>query len=209
MTWPRGAAVAEIGWSPAAARDWPGFAERMKPWMARYAGLGIPAADSAFRADPPPHPRRRASQELKTCSDKLVLSLEDDAPVRGERAVFLIDIMQPCWRWEGADLTGIGGLAVGVGQVPFNFQIGADREKIMLAKPRTPEGELEVRLTLRRRGHRLHPAEARGRQPGGDPAQDADPPCRPASATSASPSPARDRPDVGHRHGRAETGRGC
>ena len=146
MTWPREAAVAEVGWSPAAARDYPGFVERLRPWMARYAALGVQASDAAFRADPPPDARVRLSQQLKTCADKLVLSLEDDAPVRGDRAVFLIDIMQPCWIWQGADLTGVGGLAVRVGQVPFNFQIGADREKIVLAKPHTPEGELEVRL---------------------------------------------------------------
>jgi hexosaminidase len=33
-----------------------------------------------------------------------------------------------------------------VGQVPFNFQIGDDAGKIRFPRPRTPEGELEVRI---------------------------------------------------------------
>jgi hexosaminidase len=218
MAWPREAAVAEIGWSQPAVRDWPGFVARLEPWMTRYAALGLPAADTAFavRADPildvttskavvlmstqtgvgqirytldgsapsarsaayaapvvvdlpaelravsmqgeralaaerrwtldPLSLRRRASQQLASCSNKLVLSLEDDAPVRGDRAVFSIDVMAPCWRWDAADMDGVAAISVGVGQIPFNFQIGADRDKIALGKPSTPEGELEVRL---------------------------------------------------------------
>jgi hexosaminidase len=33
-----------------------------------------------------------------------------------------------------------------VGQIPFNFQIGAAKDKIVFAAPQTPEGELEVHL---------------------------------------------------------------
>jgi hexosaminidase len=33
-----------------------------------------------------------------------------------------------------------------VGQVPFNFQIGADVDRIPLRKPATAAGELEVRM---------------------------------------------------------------
>lgn len=89
--------------------------------------------------------RTRASQDLKTCREDLVLNLEDDAPVRGERARFLIDIMNPCWVYEGADLSGVSQIEVAVGQLPFNFQIGKDIEKIKFWPPATPNGELEVR----------------------------------------------------------------
>lgn len=89
--------------------------------------------------------RTRASQDLKTCREDLVLNLEDDAPVRGERARFLIDIMNPCWVYEGADLSGVSQIEVAVGQLPFNFQIGKDVEKIKFRPPATPDGELEVR----------------------------------------------------------------
>jgi hexosaminidase len=79
------------------------------------------------------------------CSNKLVLSLEDDAPVQGERETFLVDVMQPCWMWRGVDLSDVAAIEVEVGQVPFNFQIGKDREAITFRTPRTPAGELEVR----------------------------------------------------------------
>ena len=90
--------------------------------------------------------RRRVSQQLKLCAGKLALNLEDDAPFAGPRAVFLIDIMDPCWIYPQADLTGVSKLTVNVGQIPFNFQIGADREKIPLHPPLTPSGELDVHL---------------------------------------------------------------
>jgi hexosaminidase len=86
------------------------------------------------------------SQDLATCSDKLVLNLEDDAPLEGPRAVFLIDIENPCWMMRAVDLTAVRALTAAVGQVPFNFQIGHDREAIPLRPPRSAAGELEVRL---------------------------------------------------------------
>jgi hexosaminidase len=143
MTWPRGAAVAEIGWSPRERRDWQGFYDRLVPQFRRYAALGV-------RNAPPLSPmtaatqQHRTSHQLKLCSDKLVLSLEDDGPVDGDRAVFLIDIMNPCWIDPAVDLSRGAKLAVAVGQLPFNFQIGDDVKKIELLPPATPEGELAV-----------------------------------------------------------------
>ena len=90
--------------------------------------------------------RHRTSQQLKLCAGKLALNLEDDGPVDGPRAVFLVDILEPCWIYESADMPKLAGLAVSVGQLPFNFQIGADRDRIVLHPPRTPDGELDVRL---------------------------------------------------------------
>jgi hexosaminidase len=144
MTWPRGAAVAEIGWSPREQRDWPGFRDRLVPLFRRYHALHVHNADVLFQPAPAPPGARRTSHQLKLCSDKLVLSLEDDGPVNGDRAVFLIDIMEPCWLYPAVDLTSGATLQAAVGQVPFNFQIGDDVKKIELLPPRTPEGELEV-----------------------------------------------------------------
>ncbi|WP_294235565.1 family 20 glycosylhydrolase [uncultured Sphingomonas sp.] len=48
---PRLAALAEMSWSPADARDWPDFLARLDPQMNRYARQGIAAADSAFAVD--------------------------------------------------------------------------------------------------------------------------------------------------------------
>ena len=148
MTFPRAAAVAEIGWSGPEKHDWNDFVRRLLAQFARYKAVGLTYSDDAL------HPQvgqlgpfdRHASQDLKTCSNKAVLSLEDDAPLQGRRAVFLVDILNPCWILPHADLSHAPKLQVAVGQVPFNFQIGKDRDGIRLATPQTPSGELEVHL---------------------------------------------------------------
>jgi hexosaminidase len=143
MAFPRGAALAELGWSPAERLSWEDFAQRLPVQEARYQLLGLPAP-------PPPapalQPSRRLGRQLDMCSDKLILALEDDFPLEGDRAVFLIDVMQPCWIWRGADLTGVNAISASVGQAPFNFQIGDAVNGITFRPPATPEGELEVRL---------------------------------------------------------------
>ncbi len=158
MTFPRAAALAEVAWSPAERRDWADFQARLPAQLRRYDALGIhyaPPSNTASSNSPSPAERgrdgegaasRRTSHQLEMCSDKLVLSLTDDAPVDGDRAVFLVDIMNPCWIFKGADLSQPTTLTAAVGQVPFNFQIGNDVKAIPLPKPQTPEGELEVRL---------------------------------------------------------------
>lgn len=45
---PRIAALAELGWSPAGAHDWSGFPQRLPAELARYRALGIGYADTAF-----------------------------------------------------------------------------------------------------------------------------------------------------------------
>jgi len=87
--------------------------------------------------------RRRNSLQLQLCSDNPAIQIEDDAPLNGARAVFLINYMTPCWIYKGADLTGITSLEAGVGQLPFNFALG-NNQKPTLLKPSTPYGELEV-----------------------------------------------------------------
>ncbi|HEX4198003.1 MAG TPA: family 20 glycosylhydrolase [Caulobacteraceae bacterium] len=89
--------------------------------------------------------RHRVSQDLALCTDKVGLNLEADWPIDGPRPIFLVDIMNPCWMYKAADLTGITALQVAVGRIPFNFQLGKDRAKIVLRPPATPDGELEVR----------------------------------------------------------------
>ena len=143
MTFPRIAALAEVAWSPATRIDWTDFEKRLQKQLPRYTSLGIVyAREVGFE----PGPRRRVSHDLEQCGDGYLLSLEDDAPLEGERATFLVNITDPCWIWRGADLTKVKSIRAVVGQIPFNFQIGKDAAKIPLPKPATPEGELEVRL---------------------------------------------------------------
>ena len=89
--------------------------------------------------------RTRTSQQLQLCTNKLALNLEDDGPIEGPRAIFLVDIMNPCWIYPKANMDGVARISVGAGQIPFNFQIGADRDKIPLRPPQTHDGELVVR----------------------------------------------------------------
>jgi hexosaminidase len=218
MAFPRAAAVAELGWSLPAYRNWEEFLQRLTVLMQRYRAIGLTHSESVFavrahasydlrtqqvtlalsnqsrfgeihytldgtepsikspiyrepmtaslpiqlralafvkgQSVSPPFTRsfdlanaqRRDSHELKLCSDKIPLSLEDDAPLLGPRARFLIDIENPCWIFEQADLQNVTGITAAVGQLPFNFQIGDDRNKIQLTPPTTPDGELEVHL---------------------------------------------------------------
>ena len=87
----------------------------------------------------------RLSQQLAACSGKLVLNLEGSTAAQRQRP-YLVDIMDPCWILPATDLTQAASITAAVGQVPFNFQVGKDIEKIHFNPPRTPAGELEVRL---------------------------------------------------------------
>src|SRR5688572_6038058 len=49
MTFPRAAALAEIGWTPSAELRWPDFQPRMVAMLGRYARLGVRYSDAAFR----------------------------------------------------------------------------------------------------------------------------------------------------------------
>jgi hexosaminidase len=143
MAFPRTAALAEVAWSPASRINWADFQRRLEAQLARYDKLGITYAREVAVQ---PGARRRLSHDLDQCGDGYLLSLEDDAPVNGERAVFLVNISNPCWLWKGADLGKVHSLLATVGQIPFNFQIGAAAKAIPLPKPATRDGELEIRL---------------------------------------------------------------
>jgi hexosaminidase len=89
--------------------------------------------------------RKRSDEELKTCTEKVRLALEDDYPATGQRAVFVTDIENPCWIYAHAPVGGARQIAIDVGQMPFNFQIGKDIEGIKFRTPATADGEFEVR----------------------------------------------------------------
>jgi hexosaminidase len=146
MTFPRAAAIAELGWSQPERRGFAGFRERLAAQRWRMDRIGMTYATSTFEPAPKRAPGLIRSQQLSLCSDDIALSLEDDAPVRGERATFLVDIQNPCWIARGVDLDRVHGLTAAVGQVPFNFQIGDDVKKIHFPAPTVSEGELQVRL---------------------------------------------------------------
>lgn len=89
----------------------------------------------------------RRSHQLARCTDNLILNLEDDgANAKGERATFMLDILNPCWIWKSADISKGAKLTVTVGQLPFNFQLGNKLDPLPVRPPSRPEGELEVRF---------------------------------------------------------------
>ncbi len=88
----------------------------------------------------------RTSFQLTQCTNSIVLALEDDYPVDGKRPVVLQDVMHPCWQWKGVDMSRGVTVAAHIANYPFNFQLAADLSKVVFDAPKTPEGELEVRL---------------------------------------------------------------
>ncbi|MFC5372363.1 family 20 glycosylhydrolase [Brevundimonas faecalis] len=149
QAFPRISALAEMAWTPHEWMDFADFRARLDPQLARYRSLGVDYATIGLSETPAPTPQdgeRRYDHQLKLCTAALPLSLIDDAPLEGERPALLMDIFNPCWIYQSADLSRGLNFEAAVGQVPFNFQIGADREKIRLGAPRTPAGELEIRI---------------------------------------------------------------
>jgi len=142
MTYPRAAALAEIGWTDHKKIDWKDFQPRLATERQRYARVGLQDDQPAPKADS----RRLYSQELKMCrNSNHPLNLEDDAPLRGPRPVYLVDIVDPCWQLPEADLSAGPTLIASVGQIPDNFQFGGETVDYHPAAPHSPEGELEVR----------------------------------------------------------------
>jgi hexosaminidase len=75
-----------------------------------------------------------------------VLALEDDAPLQGVRESYLLDILNPCWIWQDAPLESLGAILAAVGQLPFNFEIGAAIHNVVVEPPDREHGELRVRF---------------------------------------------------------------
>jgi hexosaminidase len=89
--------------------------------------------------------RRRSNHELASCSQGLPLRLEDDGPFDGARALFTVDIFNPCWLYKDAALDGIARIGVRAGRMPYNFQLWNDEANRKSRPPRSRHGEFEVR----------------------------------------------------------------
>ncbi|MBB3226725.1 hexosaminidase [Luteibacter sp. Sphag1AF] len=88
---------------------------------------------------------RRSSDELATCTDKLVLRIESPEPLSGPRPVYRVDIMNTCWTWKAAALDGKTAVDVRIDRLPFNYQLWKDAAGIVDRKTATRNGELEIR----------------------------------------------------------------
>lgn len=90
-------------------------------------------------------PFRRTAAEMALCANKLPLRLEDDGATDGVRHILWGDIEKNCWIWRDAPVEQARTIVATVGSVPFNFSLGAEMADVRFARPRTPEGEMEVR----------------------------------------------------------------
>lgn len=102
------------------------------------------AAPSVHRFDAASLLQRRNS-ELAMCTDQLMLRLEDDGPLAGERAIFNVDIFNPCWEWKAAPMQGIASMHVRAGNIPYYFQLAHDESHRGFKPAKSAHGEFEVR----------------------------------------------------------------
>jgi hexosaminidase len=93
---------------------------------ATYAADGTLLAAPRMRSIDAETLASRNSDELSTCSNKLVLRIEGPRPLAGPRPVYRVDIMDTCWRWPAASLDGVRHLAVRIGDLPWNYQLAHD-----------------------------------------------------------------------------------
>ena len=88
----------------------------------------------------------RDDTRMAMCPDggKLLLRLEDDGPADGQRAIFNVNIFNPCWLWQDADLSGVSAVKLRAGRIPYNFQLAHDEPSRTFTPARTAHGELEI-----------------------------------------------------------------
>ncbi len=105
---------------------------------------GRPLGAPATRAFSAASLLTRSDEELAMCTGQLMLRLEDDGPRLGERAIFNVDIFNPCWTWTHAPLAGIGAVEVRAGRIPYFFQLAHDEPHRTFKPAKTAHGELEL-----------------------------------------------------------------
>jgi hexosaminidase len=89
---------------------------------------------------------RRDSHDLDLCTNGIGLLLEPASGSTSRGAPLAVDIMNPCWIYRGVDLDHTRSIAASVAPLPFNYEIGADVEKIRVGDARTADGELEIHV---------------------------------------------------------------
>ena len=92
--------------------------------------------------------RSRDNAQLQPCnSDGPVLRMQDDSvQADGQRALFDVAVMQPCWRWEQAPLAGSDHVQVRAGRLPYVIdQSEEENAQRRFLPARSAHGELDVR----------------------------------------------------------------
>jgi hexosaminidase len=146
MALPRAAALAEVAWTAPARKDGSDFAARLPAELRRDREAGLePDVPRPTPPEPAEGSVRRVSQQLTSCTGKILLNLAGVDDAQGSQP-YLVDAMNACWLWPGADLARFRRLRVSATRLPFNFQLGGDIAKVSRRPATTPDGELEVRV---------------------------------------------------------------
>ncbi|KLI97006.1 beta-hexosaminidase, partial [Luteimonas sp. FCS-9] len=113
---------------------------------AAFAADGTPLAPATTHTVDATSLLTRRNAELSVCPDigRLLLRLEDDGPLEGDRAIFDVTIFHPCWLWPAADLGDIDRLTVRAGRMPYAFQLAHDEPQRTFLPAATAHGELQV-----------------------------------------------------------------
>lgn len=86
----------------------------------------------------------RSDEQLAMCTGQLMLRLEDDGPRTGPRAIYNVDIFNPCWQWTQAALGGVAAVQVRAGRIPYFFQLAHDEKSRGFKPAQTAHGELTL-----------------------------------------------------------------
>jgi hexosaminidase len=90
---------------------------------------------------------RRNSDELKPCKPGQGLPLRLPGPAAGGgESVYRVDIFDPCWIYPQVDFDAVHAVSINVGERPYNFQLWKDADKVVLRKPATAGGDLQMHL---------------------------------------------------------------
>lgn len=123
------------------------------------AGLPVQLRTAAFANDTALQPadrfdvtaaslRSRGNAQLQPCiAEGPVLRMQDDTTqADGQRALFNVAFMQPCWRWEQAPMAGAGSIEVRAGRLPYIIdQSEAENARRRFLPARSAHGELDIR----------------------------------------------------------------
>ena len=142
---PRAAALAEALWSTPAQRDWNSFRARLPAQLARYASAGIAYAHSTTGADEA-NSLERNSDELKSCTNGLMLRIQGDPDGRRDGPIYRADLMNPCWILPHVDLNRIARITVQAGHIPYYFALWHDEAKVTSRRSTSGADELQIRL---------------------------------------------------------------
>ena len=147
MAFPRAAAVAEVGWSPAERLDYADFHDRLTRARGWYQAVGLKAADSSFRAAAVPPPNQRRSQELAhLCATSWCSISRTTRRLPGRARSSWSTSCSPAGSTSVRTCRGSRRLPRRLASSRSTSRSARDRDAIRLRPPATAEGELEIRL---------------------------------------------------------------